>query len=100
MQRWIESNMSQRKSGDKGTSASLNQRIPVNRAALAPFNSYGVPDFVTRGFYQDEAFTCRQCGSENIWLAKQQHWWFEIAKGYVYSTAILCRACRILRKSV
>ena len=87
--------MGRRTSRNKGGSASLNQRIPVNRVALAPYNSYGAPDFVTRGFYEDQTFTCRQCGSENVWLAQQQQWWFEIAKGYVYSTAILCRACRI-----
>jgi hypothetical protein len=73
-------------------------RIPVNRAALKPYNSYGEPDFVTRGYYEDVVFICRQCQSEQIWLVQQQQWWFEIAKGDVYATAIFCRACRILRQ--
>jgi hypothetical protein len=69
---------------------------PVNEALLAPNNSYGAPDFVYRGHYLDTAFTCGNCGKEEIWTANQQKWWFEVAKGFAYSTAKLCRACRAL----
>jgi hypothetical protein len=60
---------------------------PVNEVLLAPYKSYGAPQFVYRGHYLDTAFTCQNCGSEEIWTATQQKWWYERAKGYVYSTA-------------
>jgi hypothetical protein len=68
--------------------------VPVNPAALRPTNSYGEPDFVTRGFYLDHPFICKDCRKEEIWTAAQQKWWYEIAKGEVWSGAIRCRACR------
>lgn len=67
---------------------------PVNAALLAPYNSYGVPAFVERGYYVDIPFQCEGCGKLEIWSAAQQKWWYEVAKGYVYSTAKLCRSCR------
>ncbi len=66
----------------------------VNPDALAPNNSYGMPKFVQRGFYEDIPFTCSGCGAEQIWTGSQQKWWYEVAKGYAYSTAKYCRACR------
>jgi Probable zinc-ribbon domain len=68
--------------------------VPVNEQLLAPNNSYGAPDFVRRGYYTDIPFRCVDCGKEEIWTGTQQKWWYETAKGFVYSTAIRCRACR------
>jgi hypothetical protein len=68
--------------------------VPVNEAALAPYSSYGAPDFVMRGYYVDRPFTCTGCGADEVWTGTQQKWWYEVAKGYVYSGAKLCRACR------
>jgi len=68
--------------------------IPVNEALLAPNNSYGAPDFVGRGYYVDRPFRCVDCGKEEIWTGTQQKWWYEVAKGFVYSTAVRCRICR------
>src|SRR5687767_8462143 len=68
--------------------------VPVNRDLLAPNNSYGVADFVTRGFYADRPFRCKDCGKEEVWTATQQKWWYEVAKGFAWSTAVRCRACR------
>ena len=68
--------------------------VRVNPGALAPNNSYGVPRFVERGYYTDEPFKCSGCGAEQVWTAWQQKWWYEVAKGYVYSKAKLCRPCR------
>jgi putative zinc ribbon protein len=68
--------------------------VRVNEGLLAPYNRYGVPDYVHRGFYVDTPFTCAGCGKEEIWTATQQKWWYEVAKGYVYSTAKNCRPCR------
>jgi hypothetical protein len=69
---------------------------PVDKAKLAPANSYGEPEFARRGFYVDMAFACENCGREQVWTATQQKWWYEVAKGFIYSTAKLCRACRAL----
>lgn len=49
-------------------------RVLVDRAALAPNNSYGAPAFVERGYYLDEAFTCARCGTHEVWTATQQKW--------------------------
>jgi hypothetical protein len=68
--------------------------VLVNVSALAPNNSYGSPKFVQRGYYVDQPFKCKGCGKDEIWTATQQKWWYEVAKGYVYSTAMLCRPCR------
>ncbi|HET9663297.1 MAG TPA: zinc-ribbon domain containing protein [Burkholderiales bacterium] len=68
--------------------------VRVNVEALAPYNSYGTPSFVARGYYEDIPFTCSNCGAAQIWRAAQQKWWYEVAKGNVESTAKLCRACR------
>ncbi|MEW5788810.1 MAG: zinc-ribbon domain containing protein [Pseudomonadota bacterium] len=68
---------------------------PVNPARLRPNNSYGVPDFVWRGYYKDMAFRCVDCGVEQVWTAQRQRWWYEVAQGDVYSTARRCAPCRL-----
>jgi hypothetical protein len=45
-------------------------------------------------YYKDLEFRCRDCGSLEVWTAKQQKWWYEEAKGHLDSTAIRCRPCR------
>lgn len=70
----------------------------VNVGALAPYNSYGPPDFIARGYYEDVPFTCVDCGEAQLWTATQQKWWYEVAKGQVYSIAKRCRACRRKRR--
>ncbi|NOR62662.1 MAG: hypothetical protein GQ535_09250 [Rhodobacteraceae bacterium] len=45
-------------------------------------------------YYVDKAFTCARCGVEQLWTAKQQKWWYEIAQGELQSTAKHCRPCR------
>ncbi|MBD9631959.1 zinc-ribbon domain containing protein [Pseudomonas sp. PDM19] len=72
--------------------------VPVNRSNLAPYNSYGDPLFVRRGWYEDRGFTCHDCGAEQTWTAAQQKWWYEDCKGQVFSTAIRCRACRLNKR--
>jgi hypothetical protein len=73
--------------------------VRVNVAALAAHNSYGVPRFVELGHYEDTPFKCTGCSASQVWTAWQQKWWYEVAKGYVYSTAKYCRACRHREKS-
>jgi hypothetical protein len=84
-----------RRSGRPGTAVTI---APCNPALLAPYNSYGVPSFVERGYYQDSAFACAHCHVEQVWRAAQQKWWYEVAKGHVETRAKLCRACRAIER--
>jgi hypothetical protein len=52
-------------------------------------NTYGL----LPSYYLDLAFTCRDCGIEEVWTAKQQKW-CEVIHGHIDSTAVRCRACR------
>ena len=45
-------------------------------------------------FYVDKIVVCRSCGKEEVWSASRQKWWYEVAKGNINSTAVLCRSCR------
>jgi hypothetical protein len=67
---------------------------PCDPEALAPYSSYGVPEFVRRGYYLDLPFQCRDCGKREVWTAERQQWWYEVAKGPVESGAVRCRDCR------
>lgn len=65
----------------------------VNQARRA----YHYFDFIPQ-FYIDIAYNCRDCQSAEIWTAKQQKWWFEIAQGHNDSFAVQCRRCRKIIK--
>lgn len=67
---------------------------PVTPTRLRPTNSYGIPDFVQRGYYQDRPLRCKDCGIEEVWTAVQQRWWYEVAQGDVWTVAVRCRPCR------
>jgi hypothetical protein len=64
-------------------------RIMANLAAQAKNNSYDPPLY-----YEDLPFKCEDCGNEEVWTARQQQWWYEVAKGPILSRAIRCRECR------
>lgn len=51
------------------------------------------------GFYMAREFTCRDCGSEELWTAKQQKWWYEEMHGPIDSRAVRCLACRRARRA-
>ena len=72
----------------------LARGVAVNPDALAPNKSISQPDFITRGYYVDRPFACQACGIQQVWTAAQQKWWYEVAKGDVFSTAKHCRPCR------
>lgn len=72
----------------------LRGKLLVNSSLLRPTNSYSTPDYVGRGYYVDRSFRCKDCGKEEIWTATQQKWWYEVAKGDVFTAAIRCRPCR------
>ncbi|MFK5971580.1 MAG: zinc-ribbon domain containing protein [Candidatus Marithrix sp.] len=63
--------------------------ILANHEELKHNNTHAFPEY-----YIDISYKCRDCGSEKIWTARQQKWWYEIAKGNIYSNAIRCRGCR------
>ncbi len=65
---------------------------------LAPNGSYSTPLFVTRGYYIDLPFQCVDCQKQEIWLAAQQQWWYEVAKGDVFALASRCRPCRKIER--
>lgn len=69
--------------------------VPADPQALSHNNTYGpIPRF-----YVDKAFHCADCGREDLWTAKQQKWWYEIAKGDINTTAKYCRPCRQARRA-
>jgi hypothetical protein len=70
------------------------RHVLVNPANLRPTNSYGTPEFVRRGHYVDKPFNCKACGVPQVWTETQQKWWYESAKGDVWTVAVLCRPCR------
>ena len=74
--------------------ALMRGRTRVNPELLRPTNSYDTPDYVRRGYYVDKPFTCKGCGKQELWSATQQKWWYETAKGDVWTTATRCRLCR------
>ena len=76
----------------------LKGQVLVNPTLLRPTGSYSIPDFVEREFYVDRAFQCKGCGKSEVWTASQQKWWYESAKGDVWTIATRCRPCRRLER--
>ncbi|MFI5013700.1 MAG: zinc-ribbon domain containing protein [Hyphomicrobiales bacterium] len=74
-------------------SALARGELPVDRDRLA-VSYFDQSDFMRRGTYIPVEFTCRECGKVELWTPHQQKWWYEVAKGNVSSTAIMCRPCR------
>jgi len=64
----------------------LKGQVLVNPTLLRPTNSYDIPDFVQREFYVDRPFVCKDCG--------KAEWWYETARGDVWTVAVRCRPCR------
>lgn len=63
---------------------------PADKTQQVPNNSYSPPP----DYYVDLEFTCEDCGREEVWTAEQQKWYYEVAKGSLYATAVRCRECR------
>jgi len=83
-----------REAGASVPPESGRHRIAADRSQQAPNNSYFPPLF-----YEDSEFTCVDCGAVEVWTAEQQKWWYDVAKGPIYSRAIRCRACRVARRA-
>lgn len=68
----------------------LSGWVAADPQQLQHNNTYGLLPL----FYVDRPYQCRDCGVEETWTAKQQKWWYEIAKGHIDSFAVRCRPCR------
>src|SRR5687767_12111080 len=68
----------------KGTIIAVNRSKVFSRSVLPK-----IPDY-----YQDTWFTCKDCGEQDLWTAKQQQRWYEEQGGEIEAVAIRCRACR------
>ena len=58
-------------------------------AKLSHNNTYGrLPRF-----YVDRLVVCRNCGTEEVWTAERQKWWYEEARGNINTQPwdITCR---------
>ena len=64
--------------------------VIADAAELSHNNTYGrLPRF-----YVDRLVVCRNCGTEEVWPAGRQKWWYEEANGNINTQAVLCRSCR------
>lgn len=68
----------------KGTIIAVDRTRVFSRSVLPE-----IPDY-----YRDTWFTCRDCGEQEVWTAKQQQRWHEEQGGEIEAIAIRCRACR------
>ena len=64
--------------------------VASDPAQQVPNNSYSPAPL----YYVDKEFVCQDCGRREIWTAKQQKWYYEVAKGSLYASAVRCRECR------
>ncbi|MDY6974547.1 MAG: zinc-ribbon domain containing protein [Thermodesulfobacteriota bacterium] len=64
--------------------------VMADHSQLAHNNTYAPLPL----FYVDKLVVCRNCGTEEVWPAERQKWWYEVAKGNIFTEAVLCRACR------
>jgi Probable zinc-ribbon domain len=64
--------------------------VPANLARLAHNGTYGL----LPAYYVDRPFICRDCGSQELWTATQQKWWYEEIGGQIDSVAVRCLPCR------
>jgi hypothetical protein len=68
----------------KGTIIAVDRSKVVSRRALPQ-----IPDY-----YQDTLFTCKDCGKQELWTAKQQQRWYEDQGGEIEAIANRCSPCR------
>ena len=73
-------------------------RQPVNVEALAHDGSVDRPEFVRRRYYANRGFRCIDCGADEVWTPTQQKWYFEVAKGSIWSQPTRCRKCRLIER--
>ena len=86
-----ESSMPRRKYSKKQNTTGIPPgAVAADRTQQVPNNSHDA----TPTYYVDIKFKCCDCKTVEIWTAKQQKWYYEVAKGPLYARAVRCRACR------
>ncbi|MFM9925383.1 zinc-ribbon domain containing protein [Variovorax sp. H27-G14] len=75
--------------------SNASHEAPADRSVLQRYNNtYGpLPTH-----YIARPFTCRDCGAQAVWTARQQKWWYEVVHGHIDSCAVRCLACRRARR--
>jgi len=69
--------------------------LAADASRLQHINTYGaLPEY-----YIDRPFSCRLCGKREIWMAADQKWYYEEAKGHIDARAVECHACRAAKKN-
>jgi len=69
--------------------------VAADHGTLTHINTYGpLPEY-----YVDQPFTCRHCDRRQIWRARDQKWYYEVAKGHIDARAVACLACRKARNA-
>lgn len=72
----------------------LGRSVPADHAALGHNNTWGPLPL----YYVDKGFTCKDCGKKSVWTAKEQKFYYEVAKGSIHARASRCLTCRKQRK--
>ena len=80
------------------TDAASSGAVMVSKDLLEHHVSYSDPEFLSRGTYLPMHFVCADCQSQEIWTGEQQKWWYEVAKGDLFSVAKRCRPCRAIER--
>lgn len=80
------------------TDAAAAGTVLVSKELLDHHVSYSDPEFLSRGTYLPMHFVCSDCGKNEIWTGEQQKWWYEVAKGDLFSIAKRCRPCRAIER--
>ena len=76
------------------------KKVPSGAVAADPAQlAHNTTWSLLPSFYIDTPFVCKDCGAHEIWTAKQQKWWYEIAKGRIDTRAVRCRPCRLLERA-
>lgn len=68
----------------KGTIIAVDRSKVFSRSVLPK-----IPDY-----YKDSFFTCKDCGGQELWTARQQQRWYEEQGGEIEAVAIRCLECR------
>ncbi|MCP5083673.1 MAG: hypothetical protein GY948_18450, partial [Alphaproteobacteria bacterium] len=63
--------------------------VPVDPSLLNIGGSWDRPTY-----YRDKKFHCKNCGCEQVWLAEDQLWYYEVVQGFIHRVAVRCRDCR------
>jgi len=84
-----------REDEDLATGLANGSIIKVDRSKITSC-SWGPVTFPE--YYKDKSFTCKDCGSKEVWLASQQKRWYEEQGGEIETKAVRCRDCRHIEK--